>query len=136
MSTLFPNPPGGSHEDIEAERLYRKQRLAAGFRLFGKFGFDEGVAGHITARDPGDPTRFWVNPFGMPFSHISVSDLICVDHEGNVVYGDAFVNGAAFARRGGAGRLVLVAPILTIGHGPTGARADARLERPLGAGRD
>ena len=97
MSTLFPNPPGGSHEDIEAERLYRKQRLAAGFRLFGKFGFDEGVAGPITARDPGDPTRFWVNPFGMPFSHISVSDLICVDHEGNVVYGDAFVNGAAFA---------------------------------------
>ena len=37
---------------VEDERLHRKQRLAAGFRLFGKFGFDEGVAGHITARDP------------------------------------------------------------------------------------
>jgi ribulose-5-phosphate 4-epimerase/fuculose-1-phosphate aldolase len=97
MSTLLPNPPGGAYEDLEAERLYRKQRLAAGFRLFGKFGFDEGVAGHITARDPEDPTRFWVNPFGMAFSHISVSDLICVDHEGNVVVGNAFVNGAAFA---------------------------------------
>lgn len=30
-------------------RRHRKQRLAAAFRLFGRFGFDEGVAGHITA---------------------------------------------------------------------------------------
>ena len=33
------------------ERLHRKQMLAAAFRLFSRFGFDEGVAGHITARD-------------------------------------------------------------------------------------
>ena len=90
-------PKFGDVMSIEDERLYRKQRLAAGFRLFGKFGFDEGVAGHITARDPGDPHRFWVNPFGMSFSHVRVSDLICVDAEGNVVEGDAFVNGAEFA---------------------------------------
>ena len=37
---------------MEEERLHRKQRLAAAYRLFGKFGFDEGIAGHITARDP------------------------------------------------------------------------------------
>ena len=29
----------------EEERRHRKQRLAAAFRLFGQFGFDEGVAG-------------------------------------------------------------------------------------------
>ena len=28
---------------IGEERLHRKQQLAAAFRLFGKFGFDEGV---------------------------------------------------------------------------------------------
>ncbi len=83
--------------DFEAERLHRKQRLAAGFRLFGRFGFDEGVAGHITARDPEFPDRFWVNPFGMNFKHIKVSDLICVDDNGDVVVGDKPVNGAAFA---------------------------------------
>ena len=43
-------------DTVEEERLHRKQRLAAAFRLFGKFGFDEGVAGHITARDPEHPT--------------------------------------------------------------------------------
>ena len=70
---------------VEEERLHRKQRLAAGFRLFSRFGFDEGVAGHITARDPGREDCFWVNPFGMHFGHISVSDLILVNHDGEVV---------------------------------------------------
>ena len=82
---------------VEEERQHRKERLAAGFRLFSRFGFDEGVAGHITARDPEHPDRFWVNPFGMHFGHIRASDLICVDHEGQVVVGDRAVNGAAFA---------------------------------------
>jgi len=84
-------------ESVADERLYRKQRLAASFRLFGKLGFDEGVAGHITVRDPEHADRFWVNPFGMNFKHIRVSDLICVDHTGTVVEGDAMVNAAAFA---------------------------------------
>src|ERR1700722_1234907 len=84
-------------DTVEEERLHRKQRLAASFRLFGKFGFDEGVAGHIPVRDPEHLDRFWVNPFGMNFKHIRVSDLICVDHNGTVVVGDAMVNAAAFA---------------------------------------
>jgi ribulose-5-phosphate 4-epimerase/fuculose-1-phosphate aldolase len=84
-------------DSVEEERLHRKHRLAASFRLFGKFGFDEGVAGHITVRDPEHLDRFWVNPFGMNFKHIRVSDLICVDHTGEVVEGDAMVNRAAFA---------------------------------------
>ena len=37
---------------VELERLYRKQRLAAGYRLFARYGFDMGGAGLITARDP------------------------------------------------------------------------------------
>ena len=91
----MPLPP--TFQSVEEERLHRKQRLAAGFRLFSKFGFDEGVAGHITARDPEFHDRFWVNPFGMHFSQIRASDLICVDHEGDVVEGDRAVNRAAFA---------------------------------------
>ena len=83
--------------NADDERRHRKQRLAAGFRLFGQFGFDEGVAGHITARDPEWPDHFWVNPLGEPFRHVRVSDLLLVDHEGEVVEGSARVNRAAFA---------------------------------------
>jgi len=84
-------------DTVEEERRHRKERLAAAFRLFGKFGFDEGVAGHITARDPELLDHFWVNPFGMSFSHIRVSDLILVNDKGEVVEGNAAVNRAAFA---------------------------------------
>jgi ribulose-5-phosphate 4-epimerase/fuculose-1-phosphate aldolase len=82
---------------VEEERLHRKQMLAAAYRLFSRFGFDEGVAGHITARDPEHTDCFWVNPFGTHFGHIRVSDLLLVDHEGNVVEGDGIVNRAAYA---------------------------------------
>lgn len=82
---------------VDEERQHRKERLAAGLRLFGKFGFDEGVAGHITARDPERLDHFWVNPFGMSFKQIRVSDLVLVNDDGVVVEGDAGVNRAAFA---------------------------------------
>jgi ribulose-5-phosphate 4-epimerase/fuculose-1-phosphate aldolase len=82
---------------LAEERLHRKQRLAAGFRLFSKFGFDEGVAGHITARDPELLDHFWVNPFGMHFGHIRVSDLLLVRHDGKIIEGSLPVNQAAFA---------------------------------------
>ena len=82
---------------VEEERRHRKERLAAAFRLFARCGFDEGVAGHITARDPERLDHFWVNPFAMHFSQIRVSDLILVNDNGDVVEGDRPVNGAAFA---------------------------------------
>jgi ribulose-5-phosphate 4-epimerase/fuculose-1-phosphate aldolase len=91
----IPRPP--TFATAEEERKHRKQRLAAAFRLFSRFGFDEGVAGHITARDPERLDHFWVNPFGMHFGQICASDLILVNHQGEVVEGKYPVNGAAFA---------------------------------------
>src|SRR5438093_9303432 len=95
MPDLYmPTPP--SFASVEDERLHRKQRLAASFRLFSKFGFDEGVAGHITARDPELLDHFWVNPFAMNFKQIRVKDLILVNDKGDVVEGTWPVNTAAF----------------------------------------
>ena len=65
---------------VEEERRHRKQRLAAALRLFGHFGFSEGIAGHITVRDPEHLDCFWVNPLGKHFSLIRVSDLLVVNH--------------------------------------------------------
>src|SRR5580658_4288949 len=81
---------------VEEERRHRKQRLAAAFRVFGRLGFDEGTAGHITARDPERPDHFWVNPLGMNFRQIRVGDLLLVNHSGDVVEGDWPLNQAAF----------------------------------------
>ena len=91
-SLVYP-PQFGS---LGEERLQRKRCLAAAYRLFGKFGFDEGVAGHITVRDPERKDHFWVNPMGLSFKQIKVSDLILVSHEGEVVEGKGMLNTAAF----------------------------------------
>jgi ribulose-5-phosphate 4-epimerase/fuculose-1-phosphate aldolase len=91
----IPKPP--AFATPEEERRHRKQRLAAAFRLFSRYGFDEGVAGHITARDPERKDHFWVNPFGVHFGQIRASDLILVNDRGEVVEGKYPVNVAAFA---------------------------------------
>ncbi|HZQ55017.1 MAG TPA: class II aldolase/adducin family protein [Bryobacteraceae bacterium] len=95
QNITMPAPP--VFATIAEERQHRKERLAGAFRLFARFGFDEGVAGHITARDPERTDHFWVNPFGMHFAHIRVSDLILVNENGEVVSGNRLVNRAAFA---------------------------------------
>jgi len=82
---------------LEEERLYRKQHLAAAFRVFADRGYDEGVAGHISVRDPILTDHFWLNPLSQHFSQISVSDLILVNEDGDVVIGDEPINAAAFA---------------------------------------
>ncbi len=87
-------PP--TFETVAEERLHRKQRLAGALRVFGRLGFGEGVAGHITVRDPEFPDHFWVNPFGLSFRHMRVSDLLLVNYKGEVVYGTKPVNRAAF----------------------------------------
>jgi ribulose-5-phosphate 4-epimerase/fuculose-1-phosphate aldolase len=92
MPHVFPR-----FESVEEERLNRKQRLAAAFRIFGRLGFGEGTAGHITARDPEHADHFWVNPLGMSFRQIRVRDLMLVNHKGEVVEGSWPLNLAAFA---------------------------------------
>ncbi|WP_232303702.1 class II aldolase/adducin family protein [Pseudofrankia sp. DC12] len=92
---IFRLPP--TFETAEQERQHRKQRLAAALRIFGWFGFEEGIAGHITARDPELTDHFWVNPFGVAFSHARVSDLILVNESGETVEGRYPANPSAFA---------------------------------------
>ncbi|MYM62146.1 class II aldolase/adducin family protein [Pseudomaricurvus sp. HS19] len=88
-----PAQEGKTHAEV---REHRKRMLTAAFRLFGHFGFEEGVAGHITARDPEHPELFWVNPMGVSFQQIKASDLLLVNHAGQVVEGSGLLNGAAF----------------------------------------
>ncbi|CAG9948201.1 unnamed protein product [Clonostachys rosea f. rosea IK726] len=56
------------------ERLWAKRQMAAAFRVFAKLGFSDGVAGHMSLRDP----------YAMHFSLIKVSDLVLVNAEGEI----------------------------------------------------
>lgn len=82
---------------LSEEREHRKRMLAITLRLFARAGFDEGVAGHVTVRDPEFPGRFWVNPYAVHFSRMKVSDLLLIDEQGKVVEGTRRTNKAAFS---------------------------------------
>lgn len=97
MSGSTMGPP--QFDDRHEEREYMKGRLALAFRIFSQNGFDRGVAGHITLRDPVEPTSFWVNPFGVPWKRMRASDLIRINAKGDIVDGGPvrLLNAAAYA---------------------------------------
>ncbi|WP_433281155.1 class II aldolase/adducin family protein [Pseudonocardia xinjiangensis] len=91
----IPSPRGFA--DPAEEREHRKRRVAAGYRVIARFGLDEGIAGHITCRDPERADHFWTAPFGRYFGAVRASELILVDEAGTVVDGEGPLNQAAFA---------------------------------------
>jgi hypothetical protein len=78
-------PKFASHAE---KRQWTLEHLAGAFRVFGREGYAEGIAGHISVCDPEFGDRFWINPLGVHFSMMRVSDLICLDMRGNVVDGN------------------------------------------------
>ncbi|MEJ8642838.1 class II aldolase/adducin family protein [Streptomyces sp. MS1.HAVA.3] len=91
----FEMPP--VHDTVEAARAHRKERLAGALRLLGRLGYEDGVAGQVTARDPEFEDCYWVNPFGRAFAALTADDLLLVDGDGRVVRGGRRVNQLAFA---------------------------------------
>jgi ribulose-5-phosphate 4-epimerase/fuculose-1-phosphate aldolase len=91
---IFPGRP--SFDDVAQERLYLKERLVGACRAFARQGYDYGFAGHLTIRDPERPDLYWTNPMAVHFRQVKMSNLILVDHKGQVVEGSHAVNRAGF----------------------------------------
>ncbi|KAF8507569.1 class II aldolase/adducin N-terminal [Hysterangium stoloniferum] len=84
--------------DKYAERQWIKEHMAAAFRFWGKMGYAEGAAGHITVRDPVKPGHYWMNPICVHYSSMKASHLVLVDPEGYVTEDGAQlpINAAGF----------------------------------------
>lgn len=74
-------------DDFASDRQYQKQHAAAAFRYLARQGYDEGIAGHISLRDPEHHDRFWINPLCKAFSTMKASDLVLVDEQGTILKG-------------------------------------------------
>jgi ribulose-5-phosphate 4-epimerase/fuculose-1-phosphate aldolase len=71
--------------------------LAALYRAFVRYGWTDLIYTHISARLPGEPTHYLINPYGLMFEEITASNLIVMDFDGNKVRGDWPVNEAGHA---------------------------------------
>ncbi len=71
--------------------------LAACYRLVARYGWEDLVFTHITARVPGSEDQFLINPYGVFFDEITASSLVKIDLQGNKVADSPFpVNPAGF----------------------------------------
>lgn len=122
-------PPPVREADPAAVREQRKWEVAVGYRTLARFGLDEGIAGHITARDP-EQHAFWTAPFGSYFGAVIPADLLLVGADGTILEGDGLLNRAAFAihSRVHAARPDVVGAVHA--HGLHG-KAFSSLARPL-----
>lgn len=72
-------------DQVSEQEWQLRVELAACYRLVAEFGWDDLVFTHISVRIPGDDNHFLINPFGMMFDEITASDLIKIDHNGNIL---------------------------------------------------
>jgi ribulose-5-phosphate 4-epimerase/fuculose-1-phosphate aldolase len=71
--------------------------LAAAYRLVARFGWDDLVFTHLSARVPGRDHHFLINPYGMTFDEITASSLVKVDLDGKKVMDSPYeINPAGF----------------------------------------
>ena len=96
MSTATLHIPS-LRDKVSPEEWAVRVDLAAAYRLVAHFGWEDLVFTHITARVPGSPDQFLINPYGLFFDEITASSLVKIDLEGNTVEDSPFpVNPAGF----------------------------------------
>jgi ribulose-5-phosphate 4-epimerase/fuculose-1-phosphate aldolase len=71
--------------NISSEEWAVRVDLAACYRLIAHFGWDDLVLTHNSARVPGEPNHFLINPMGLMFNEITASNLLKMDLDGNLV---------------------------------------------------
>ena len=84
-------------DKVSPEEWAVRVDLAACYRLVAKYGWEDLVFTHISARVPGTKDQFLINPYGMFFDEITASSLVKIDQDGVKVDDSPFpVNAAGF----------------------------------------
>jgi ribulose-5-phosphate 4-epimerase/fuculose-1-phosphate aldolase len=87
QSTPTPDRMSDKTAPLGAEQQVREE-LAALYRLAAHFRMTDMIDTHITARlpsSPGEPPAFLINRYGVLFHEMRASDLVKIDHLGNVI---------------------------------------------------
>ena len=87
---------GNAELTIEQIRAQRKLECALGYRLLAAQKWGDLGDGHISARDPERTDCLWMLQYGVSYHAVTVSDLVLVGPDGQLVDGDGFVNLAGY----------------------------------------
>ena len=97
---LRPTDEPAETGTLEEIRLQRRRDTAIGYRIFGAYGWGSTGDGHISARDPELADHFWLARYGVPFTQVTINDIVLVGPNGTVVDApggiDTGINPAAY----------------------------------------
>jgi ribulose-5-phosphate 4-epimerase/fuculose-1-phosphate aldolase len=80
--SLFTGETESVREHVSEAEWVLRVDLAASYRLADLFGWTDLIFTHFSARVPGEPTHFLINPYGWAFDEITASSLVKVDVDG------------------------------------------------------
>ncbi len=84
-------------DKVSPEEWQLRKDLAAAYRLFALFGWDDIVFTHLSARVPGPEHHFLINPYGWLFDEMTASALVKIDLQGRKVMDSPYeINPAGF----------------------------------------
>ena len=72
-------------EVVSSSEWQARCDLAALYRLIAHFRMTDLIDTHISVRVPNEPDHFLINRYGVLFDHMKASDLVKIDHDGNIV---------------------------------------------------
>ena len=94
-ATAHDIPP--LRDKVSPEEWAVRVDLAAAYRLVARFGWEDLVFTHISARVPGNHDQFLINPYGLFFDEITASSLVKIGLDGQKIGDSPFpVNAAGF----------------------------------------
>ncbi len=70
---------------VSDEEWIARCELAAAYRCFAHWGWDDLIFTHLSARVPGPEHHFLLNPYDLGFDEITASNLVKVDMDGQPV---------------------------------------------------
>ena len=96
-ATEIRDSTAGYTPHVMRDEADARLHLAAAYRLLARLGMDDLIYTHISARVPGEPDHFLINPFGLSFDEVTPESLVKIDHEGRKVAPNRFdANAAGF----------------------------------------
>lgn len=72
---------------ISTSEMAMRDDLAAAYRLIARFGMDDIIHTHISARLPDEPHLLLINRYGDLFREVTPESLVVIDHEGHQASG-------------------------------------------------
>lgn len=92
---MEPSVTAWVRDQVSEDEWALRKELAAAYRAFSDWGWDDLIFTHLSVRVPGPEHHFLLNPYNLGFDEITASNLIKVDLHGQAVMESPYITNPA-----------------------------------------